>query len=170
MSLSVFSCLIFVNKFFMMIEDIIFPSLKEIHEEFFNHKNKVVFVTGHQRSATTNVHKAISSLPDVTTGSQFDLLFPSLIMKHIFGPFISIVNKIVFRNFVQQDEIKGHKIGVYEEMEEQQVSVFHWMGVVLAGLLYPNLGNDVKFFEKAVDMHDFQLDYIKRVMVRSIHY
>jgi len=69
LSISAFTTLVCVNRTLMALEDILFPSLKDIADEFFNHKNKICFVTGHQRSATTNVHKAISSLPDVTTGT-----------------------------------------------------------------------------------------------------
>ena len=39
----------------MMIEDYIFPGLKTIDKEFFMQPNKMVFVTGHARSGTTNV-------------------------------------------------------------------------------------------------------------------
>lgn len=88
------------NRLLMVLEDFLFPDLLKIADEFFTQPNKLVFVTGHQRSGTTNVHKALSSLEGVTTGTMFDLAFPSLIMKYMFGGMTYFVNIIFFRNFV----------------------------------------------------------------------
>ena len=106
------------NRFFMMIEDIIFPRLKVIEKDFFTKPNKVVFVTGHARSGTTNIHKSLSSLEGVITGKYFDLLFPSLILKYLFSPLIAIVNKIFFNNLLNSDGVPNHQLGVNEEAEE----------------------------------------------------
>ena len=96
------------NRFLMMIEDIIFPGLKVIEADFFTKPNKVVFVTGHARSGTTNIHKSLSSLEGVITGKFFDLIFPSLILKYLFSPLISIVNKIFFNNLFDSEGVPNH--------------------------------------------------------------
>lgn len=88
----------------------------------------------------------------------------------MFGPFIYLVNTIVFRTFVDQDDIKGHKVGVYEELEEQQLSMFHHAGVIIAGLVYPALGDNPQFFEKATEIKAYQLEFIKRCIVRTLYY
>ena len=106
------------NRFFMMIEDIIFPGLKVIEADFFTKPNTVVFVTGHARSGTTNIHKSLSSLEGVITGTFFDLIFPSLILKYLFSPLIAIVNKIFFNNLLNSDGVPNHQLGVNEEAEE----------------------------------------------------
>lgn len=64
-----FSMWIPVNRLLMAVEDVIFPGLKAVSEEYFTKRNKLVFITGHQRSGTTNVHKAVSSLKGVSTGT-----------------------------------------------------------------------------------------------------
>ena len=96
------------NRFLMMIEDIIFPGLKVIEADFFTKPNKVVFVTGHARSGTTNIHKSLSSLEGVITGKFFDLIFPSLILKYLFSPLISIVNKLFFNNLFDSEGVPNH--------------------------------------------------------------
>lgn len=116
------------------------------------------------------MHKALSSIPGVVTGNQFDLLFPSLILKYVLHPFISVANNLMFRNFVQQDEIPGHKVGVYEELEEQQLSYAHFMGVVVAGLVYPKLGDNPVYMREACKINQYQLEFIKRVIVRNLYF
>lgn len=93
----IFSLMAPVNRTLMMIEDVMFPGLKTIADEYFTQRNKLVFVTGHQRSGTTNVHKAVSSLDGVITGTQFDAVCPSLLLKYLCGPLMSAINTIFFK-------------------------------------------------------------------------
>jgi hypothetical protein len=51
------------NLTLMRIEDYLFPSLTQIQSDFFDKPNKVVFVIGHPRSATTAIHTSLLSLP-----------------------------------------------------------------------------------------------------------
>jgi hypothetical protein len=51
-----------LNRTMVMVEDYLFPSLRRIEEEYFNKPNKIVFILGHPRSGTTNIHKAVSGL------------------------------------------------------------------------------------------------------------
>ena len=101
-----------------MIEDWIFPSLKDIEREFFTQPNKLVFITGHARSGTTNLHHALSAIEGVTTGIMFDLMFPSLILKYINTPLKLLLDKFVLKKISNADKTPNHKIGVNEPLED----------------------------------------------------
>lgn len=58
-----------LNRSLMTLEDVLFPGLAKVADEYFTKRNRLVFVIGHQRSGTTNVHKAVSSLASCTTGT-----------------------------------------------------------------------------------------------------
>lgn len=97
LSFVLFSMWIPGNRLLMAVEDVIFPELKDVGEEYFTKRNKLVFITGHQRSGTTNVHKAVSSLKGVNTGTQLDGATPSLIMKYLTYPLVQLIDLIFFK-------------------------------------------------------------------------
>jgi hypothetical protein len=108
----------FVNRLFIVIEDFLFPSLKQVEHDLFNTPNRVIFIIGHYRSGTTNLHKALSSLDGVATGRVFDLVMPSLILKYISYPIVGLLDFLVFKQMVDADNTPNHKIGLWEELED----------------------------------------------------
>jgi hypothetical protein len=69
-----------MNRFFIVIEDFLFPSLKG--HDLLNTPTRVVFIIGYGRSSTTNLYKGLASQDGVATGHFFEFLMPSLILKY----------------------------------------------------------------------------------------
>jgi hypothetical protein len=128
----------------MWIEDFIFPSLEEIEKEFFTKPNRLVLVLGHPRSGTTNVQKSLCSLPNSINGTQFDLMAPSLLMKYAVTPLRRVVNWLFYRKIVEGD-IRNHKIGVSEELEEMLLMIHYQCGDVFSSFVVPPLRFDQKY-------------------------
>jgi len=116
------------------------------------------------------VHKAISSLKGVTTGTQFDGAAPSLIIKYLFGPMIQLLEFIFFRNLIVQDEITGHKFGVYEELEEQLWFTYYHSSEIPGGYFFPDLGKDSGFMKRTYKVQDIHLEFVKRCILRTLYY
>jgi hypothetical protein len=114
----VISPLSFVNRFFICLEDWLVPSLKQIEHDLVNTPNRVIFVFGHPRSGTTNIHKGLSSLAGVATGHYYDILMPSLTLKYLCYPIVALLNKVFFSAMVNAENCPNHKIGPWEELEE----------------------------------------------------
>jgi hypothetical protein len=108
----------FMNRFFIIIEDFLFPSLKQVEHDLFNTPNRLVLIIGHGRSGTTNLHKGLSSLEGVATGHNYDFLMPSLILKYVFYPFAGVLDYVLFKKLVDADGTPNHKLGLWEELEE----------------------------------------------------
>jgi len=158
-----------VNRFLMAIEDILFPGIDEYAKEVFTQPNKLVFILGHQRSGTTNVHKALSSINGVTTGTQFDLIFPSLILKYVFSHLASGVNWLFFRQVVQA-EISNHKFGVFEELEEHLLMLHYFGGEVISTVLFPFLGENSNFLEQAIKIEPHHMKFTRRCIARTLYF
>ena len=84
-----------------------------------------MFVTGHHRSASTNIHKTVSSLEGVTTGDQVDAIFPSLLLKYAVSGCTSMIQQVFYGKLINKDEIKEHKFGAGEELEEHVFMMHH---------------------------------------------
>ncbi len=108
----------FWNRFLIVLEDLVIPSLKQIEHDLFNTPNRVIFVFGHPRSGTTNIHKGLSSLDGVATGHFYDILMSSLTMKYLCYPIVALLDKILFKTLLNSDDCPNHKIGPWEELEE----------------------------------------------------
>ena len=90
------STLAALNRICIVIEDWLFPILHQIEHDLFSTPNRVIFILGHGRSGTTNVHKALSSLDGVATGTFYDMLMPSLMLKFVFAPFVKVLDYFYF--------------------------------------------------------------------------
>ena len=94
-------------------EEIIFRSeLEEVYD-----KVPLVFIVGHPRSGTTNLHKSISSLPQAMCGYQFDWPAASLIQKYACQTVKHVLSAFLFK-FTMKGETANHKMGITEELEE----------------------------------------------------
>ena len=106
------------NRFLINLEELLIPGLTKIEHDLFNTPNRVIFVFGHPRSGTTNIHKALSSLDGVATGHYYDILMSSLTMKYLCYPIVSLLDAFFFKTLYNSDACSNHKIGPWEELEE----------------------------------------------------
>ena len=53
---------------FLVLDTLLFPGIKDVEKEFFEKPGKVIFVLGHPRSGTTNIHSALNSHPNCING------------------------------------------------------------------------------------------------------
>jgi len=160
------SCLAFVNQTLMALEDVVFRDLALT--DFSSESGKLVFILGHQRSGTTNVHKAVSSLQGCTTGTLFDLLFPSLLLKYTLRPMAGLLNRIYLK--ISGYEIANHNYGLLEELEEHLLMMHQFGGEVIPGVLFPHLGKDRKYVEECLVTKPIHFQFIKRCLARILKY
>ena len=92
------------------LEDLLIPRLREIKVEYFENPGKVVFICGHARSGTTNLHKCLTSRPNTVCGIQADIIMSSVVQKYLMSPLIKIFDKVVFKCFVDINS-PNHSIG-----------------------------------------------------------
>ena len=151
----------------MHVEDLLFPKIAQVTRDFFEKPGKVVLILGHPRSATTNLQKSMMSAPYTTGGNQYDLVFPSLILKYLCWPFRGLVNWYFFKNVVQGDTA-NHQMGIYEELEEHLLLHHLAVGDAWAGCLNPPLSEDKEFLRKSSTFEPYMIKFVKRCIVRNI--
>ena len=132
---------------------------------------KVVFILGHQRSSTTNMHKALSSPIDLTqTGTFFDLVFPSLILKYCFGPLIGLVDRIFFKSLIRGDEVPNFKFGVNEELEKYTLLMHFGASEVTDAYLFPYLSLESQYYKQALKIEPKHLQFVKKCIARTLNH
>jgi hypothetical protein len=101
---------------FLVLDTLLFPGIKDVEKEFFEKPGKLIFVLGHPRSGTTNIHSALITHPNCIHGEMTDLFFPSLLQKYFSQPFAFLVNFILDK--VVQVNKSNHKMSDSEPLEE----------------------------------------------------
>lgn len=156
------------NRICFAVEELLVPRLHEIETDLVNTAGRVIFVLGHARSGTTNVHKALCSLDGVTASRMYHLLVPSLILKYAFAPLSFLLDRFFFKNLVNSANVPNHKIGLNEELEEHHYAIHLFFGDAFASYLFPTLGADI--FEQCMRLKDEHLIFIRKCMARSLYY
>jgi hypothetical protein len=128
----------------------------------------VVFIIGHGRSGTTNLHKGLASLEGVATGYFFDFLMPSLILKHISYPLVGLLNYFYFKTLLNADGTPNHKLGPWEELEDHMYCLNLHQTNILAFFAYPSLGlSELRQLTKFDERH---LNFVKKCIARSLYF
>ena len=128
---------------------------------------------GHPRSGTTNTHKSVASIHSCVWTSQWDLIFPSLLTKYLTYHLRSAFHWIIFKYFIDSDDIKNHKFGIDECQEEQFVLLHFFTGTTFAPGLIKGLHVSRDWLRAIVEEGagaDYQLNYIKKTIARSIYF
>jgi hypothetical protein len=160
--------LAFLNRLFIVIEDFLFPSLKQVEHDLFNTPNRLVLIIGHGRSGTTNLHKGLSSLEGVATGHNYDFLMPSLILKYVFYPFVGVLDYVLFKKLVDADGTPNHKLGLWEELEENFYLLNQHSSEVYPNYIMNTLG--LKSMRQMTKFDGRNLDFVKKCISRSLYF
>ena len=154
------------SRTLMVIEDFVFPGLKEIEKEWLDQPGKVIFVLGHPRSGTTNIQSALVSHPDCFSGQVSDIIFASLIQKYAMQPFLFLVDFIL--NTVLRVNQKNHKMTATEPLEE---SIFLILCFFRSPIFtFSSLMECRELSERGSNFDDWQMRFVRQCMVRVIYF
>ena len=131
------------------LEDLFIPKLKEIKAEYFQNPDKVVFICGHARSGTTNLHKCLTSRSNTVCGFQADILMSSVVQKYLLSPLIKIFDKIVFKCFVDTNS-PNHSISGHQELEEDWVAICYAEQSSVGLPIFKTLGEDLHWVNRSI--------------------
>eukprot|EP00658_Telonema_sp_P-2_P023465 TRINITY_DN19404_c0_g1_i7.p1 TRINITY_DN19404_c0_g1~~TRINITY_DN19404_c0_g1_i7.p1 ORF type:complete len:321 (+),score=71.09 TRINITY_DN19404_c0_g1_i7:280-1242(+) len=147
----------------MKLDDLIWPRLSEELKG-----RRMVWILGHQRSGTTNVHKAVASLPSVQTGTFFDLFFVALTLKYLMWPILGPVNRLYL--YLSGFSVSNHNYGMLEELEEHLYMLYQFGGEVITTVLFPDLGSDPEFLHLALQIQPDHFEFVNRAVARILHF
>jgi len=167
-SLIIVSLLVMFARYGMMLDDLVFPSLKEMERQLTNGDDRIVFILGMPRSGTTSTHDAITSHEECTSGISLDVVFPSLLTKFLFGKWSLRFNQL-FLDIMKWD-VPNHKFGLTEKMEEHFFNIFDFQGFLLNTLIVTSLGKNEDFFARTTNPSAKQFEFMKKCLVRILYY
>ena len=102
-------------------------------------------------------------------GTNFDALFPSLILKYLFGPIVFYINNIIFKTVIPLGGVPNHAVGFNEELEEDILCVHYQAGAVPA-LLFNNFADTRESLSAIITPKSFHMEFVKRCISRIIYY
>lgn len=152
-----------LNGLLMALEDLLVPGLASLPLE------RVIFILGHHRSGTTNLHKALRPHPNLRTGTMFDALFPSLVLKRLFRtrPARAVFDALN-RDAARRYDSANHAVGLDEELEEHLWLLHHLRSEAFL-LMFPSLLlADGALMPDMVHVSDDELHFVVRCLQRMV--
>ena len=159
--------LFLINHFSLLLDQLLFSQLKNIHVE------RPVFITGHPRSGTTFLHRVLTQTGEFACFEFWHTLSPSLITRYALSPVERLLRKMGKSDILVKDS--GHYTSLNSIEEEE----FLLMGCYNSPLsmLFTSLafGNndywDIFHFEKQpVSLKNETICYLKACFKRQIYY
>lgn len=161
--LFVLCCNAGLNAVLMWFEDLVIPGLATLPLD------RVVFILGHHRSGTTNLHKTLRHHPELRVGTMFDVLFPSLLLKRLFRSRVARWLVPAFnRSAANRYDSANHAVGLDEELEEH-LWLLHRLRSEAFLLMFPSLlrgAPDV--MSDFVEVTDRELTFVTRCLRRMV--
>lgn len=154
-----------LNRSCMWLEDRLVPSLAEVKFD------RVVFILGHHRSGTTNLHKELRQHPDCTAGTMLDLLFPSLFLNRLVRSRpAQWALAVLDRGVRTLWNTSSHSIGFDEELEEH-LWLLHLVRSEALFIMFPELirATSRAEFENALSVSEEDVRFLQRCLRRVIH-
>ncbi len=153
-----------LNAALMWLEDRLVPGLTT------QPLDRVIFILGHHRSGTTNLHKALRPHPSLRCGTLYDALFPSLYLKRLFRTRPARwVSHSLNRNAAARYDSANHPVGLDEELEEH-LWLLHRLRSEAFLLMFPSLLlAEPGLMPDAVDITDDDLRFVARCLRRVLH-
>lgn len=74
------------------------------------------------------MQKAFHALGGVGSSYYIDLIMPSLILKYLSWPFMSILEYLFLTRPASTDKTPNHKIALHEELEENVFMMHYFVG------------------------------------------
>ncbi len=148
------------NRFLMWVEDLLVPGLASLPVD------NVVFLLGHQRSGTTSLQKSLWDVGTNQGATNFDLLFPSLILKVLMWP-LKFIADLIVRAYI---DVPGHRAGLSEPLEEHLWLLHHATGEAVPFVMFPSLACEKEVVERAIAVTDRHVRFIRRCIQRVMYW
>lgn len=159
------------NLVLIELESLLMPGIASLErDQELEARASLIFVVGHQRSATTNVHEALVAAlgaggADVTRSSNADLLAASYVVQRVLSPAFWALD-LLLRGFVSS---ANHRMGVRDPLEED-LWLLHLGGCHgIADSVFPSLADAPDFFERLRARDQSQLSFVRRCLARRLY-
>lgn len=156
------------NCFFLTFEDIFIPKISQIQKKLESGEIPVVFIIGHMRSGTTNLHQTLTQHPKTTHGIMLETLVISVVGKYLFLRPSKILFDLIVRYILKLDT-KNHAVRADEPMEESMYLRRFGLGVSTIATS-PSISLSKANILRAYDFQKKHLEFIRYCMARSIYY
>lgn len=153
------SIVIFYDKLFMHIEDRLLPAIGRTSIQ------KPVFILGHMRSGTTNLHRSIlRSRTDATSLNFIDVIANSFTLRL---PLLAMVH--AYMVLTGAYERKDHRIRMHEPEEEDMSLIHRYKGLLLLEIFSSTFLVQREVYNDLYDAYDEDdVDHLKRLMRRRL--
>ncbi len=152
-----------VNRVLMWLEDRLVPGLATVPLD------RIVFLLGHHRSGTTNLHKALRQHPDARCGTMYDVLFPSLVLKRLFGTRPAHwLRRRLDRSAASRYDSANHAVGLDEEIEEH-LWLLHRLRSEAFLVMFPSLLEEPGLMADFVEVTDEDFHFVSRCLRRMLY-
>jgi hypothetical protein len=153
-----------LNTGCMWLEDRLVPGLETLPLD------RVIFILGHHRSGTTNLHKMLASHPNLRCGTMADALFPSLFLKRLFRTRPALwIRRSLDRTAAQRYDSANHAVGLEEELEEH-LWLLHRLRSEAFLLMFPSLvAGAPERMADVVQVTDADFHFVTRCLRRMLY-